>query len=128
MLENFNNLSKNKKTVSIIVMAVLLIFIIVLIAFSVSKNPIIGKWETDYEYYDGGADENVIHLAFYEDGTFTFNKSTGGYTARDGLLILDFNETGYDPRVQEYKIIGKELILDQAVYLKKVNQFEKTVD
>jgi|LGOV01.1.fsa_nt_gb hypothetical protein len=123
-LEKFNGLPKYAK-LAVIGGIVLLIFLIVFTTVQVTKNPIVGKWETDYEHYNGAADDSVIHLTFSNDGTFVFNNDGGTYTTKDGILVFDYSNPNDDTVMQEYEITRNNLVIDQVSFLKKVKTFEK---
>jgi len=116
------------KIVSCICGVIVLLVIVMFASTAQDKNPLAGKWETDYEHYEGLADEEGIHLTFSSGGKFVLNKIAGDYTTSNGLLTLYFEDAADEPLMYEYKVTNNILILDGTVYFIKVKEFIKPIN
>ena len=116
------------KIVSCIGGVLVLLVVVMLASTAQDKNPLAGKWETDYEHYEGLADEEGIHLTFSSGGKFVLNKIAGDYTTSNGLLTLYFEDAADEPLMYEYKVTNNTLILDGTVYFIKVKEFIKPIN
>ncbi|MBK5243751.1 MAG: hypothetical protein JJE18_01770 [Eubacteriaceae bacterium] len=125
MLNRIQSLPKWVKITSIVVGALILIILATTFVNSMTRSPLVGKWEPDYDKYGVIENEPTPHYTFNSDGTFTFGNDVGVYTTKDGVLTLDFDEPGVKTISSEYEIIDGKLAIAGKKALVKTDRFHK---
>lgn len=97
---------------------------------SVEDTSLIGKWEIDYESYQGGMDDSIVNLNIIDSKNLSMAIQTendskitdyeGSYTVDDKFFVISMNDGTTDNF--EYEKKGNRMSFNK-IFLKKVDDF-----